>query len=113
MSYCRWSSEQFQCDVYVYESESGFETHIAGNRVIYGEPLPEPIEICAAGWIERHTKVEEMYEKAERQDIDHPEAGESYTDSTAKACADRLRVLKAEGFVVPQYVIDDLIEEDA
>lgn len=32
MSYCRWSSDHFECDVYVYESSQGWVTHIAGRR---------------------------------------------------------------------------------
>ena len=36
MSYCRWSSDDFQCDVYVYESVAGgFVTHVAANRVVF------------------------------------------------------------------------------
>ena len=29
MSYCRWSSDFGECDVYVYESDSGWQTHVA------------------------------------------------------------------------------------
>jgi hypothetical protein len=33
MSYCRWSSDHFECDVYVYEDCSGgWTTHVAGRR---------------------------------------------------------------------------------
>jgi hypothetical protein len=42
MSYCRWSSNDFQCDVYVYEDVAGgWTTHVACNRVVYSEPLRE------------------------------------------------------------------------
>jgi DNA repair photolyase len=32
MSYCRWSSDYFNCDLYCYESNSGYETHVAAYR---------------------------------------------------------------------------------
>ncbi len=34
MSYCRWSSDFAECDVYVYEDVSGgWTTHVAGRRL--------------------------------------------------------------------------------
>jgi hypothetical protein len=32
MSYCRWSSDNFGCDLYCYESREGFETNVASFR---------------------------------------------------------------------------------
>lgn len=29
MSFCRWSSDDWACDVYAYESEEGFIIHVA------------------------------------------------------------------------------------
>lgn len=41
MSYCRWSSMNWQCDVYVYEDVSGgWTTHVAGSRRLFG-PIPD------------------------------------------------------------------------
>lgn len=43
MSYCRWSSDNFRCDVYVYESvHGGWETHMAGRRRLFA-PIPDLI----------------------------------------------------------------------
>ena len=40
MSYCRFSSMNFMCDVYVYaDYYGGFTTHVAGNRYAF-RPLP-------------------------------------------------------------------------
>ena len=113
MSYCRWSSDDFQCDVYVYAHvDGGWTTHVAGVRVVYREPLPPLIAIGDAGWFERHQRVLDMHDTAERVSIDHPEAGQTYNDPTASACADRLEQLRAAGFVVPQYAIDELRAEE-
>jgi len=40
MAYCRWSD----CDVYVYQSERGWETHVAANKFADG-----PIDLPHAG----------------------------------------------------------------
>ena len=40
MSYCRFSSDGFQCDVYCYGSMGGYTIHVAGRRQVFPEPLP-------------------------------------------------------------------------
>ncbi len=41
MSYCRWSSMNWMCDVYVYEDcGGGWTTHVAGNRRVI-QPIPD------------------------------------------------------------------------
>jgi hypothetical protein len=115
VSYCRWSSDDFQSDVYVYEDVSGgFTTHIAGNRVVFAEPLPPEIPYSkenSSVWMKRYAVVSKMLEAAEHVAIDLPHAGETFSDPTPAACADRLEELRALGYVVPQYAIDALREE--
>lgn len=111
MSYCRWSTDDFQCDVYVYaDIAGGYTTHVAGNRVVYQEPLPPHVSYLTdlEGWLERHRKVMEMIENSPREEITLPHAGETFNDPTPQACANRLQELKSLGYVVPQCVIDDL-----
>lgn len=115
MSYCRWSSDDFQCDVYVYEHFMGmFVTHVAANRVIYKEPLPDlvPFEVeFVQEYLERHNKVMAMVDAADRVPIGLPHDGQEFDDEDAATCADRLEYLKQLGYVVPQYAIDALREE--
>lgn len=41
MSYCRWSSMNWMCDVYVYEDvDGGWATHVAGRRRAI-PPIPD------------------------------------------------------------------------
>lgn len=115
MSYCRWSSEDFQCDVYVYEHcDGGWTTHVAGLRYVFAEPLPEEVlfseETCAA-WIERHEKVSAMLNPDTMVAIGLPHDGKTFSDETPGDCADRLETLQKLGYRVPQYAIDDLREE--
>lgn len=115
MSYCRWSSNDFQCDLYIYEDvKGGFTTHVAGNRVIYKVDLPEPIQLTkdnAAEWAERHRKIMALLDDPdciERVPIDDENAGETFNDETAGECADRVESLIALGYRVPDYVVKDL-----
>jgi hypothetical protein len=115
MSYCRWSSDDSQCDVYVYEDcAGGFTTHVAGRRRVFKEPLPPVVpmdEELKDEYFERYGKVNKMVDEAELVDIDLPYAGESFNDDTAGECADRLEELRGIGYIVPQYAIDALREE--
>ena len=116
MSYCRWSSDDYQCDVYVYEDVSGgWTTHVAGNRIVFAEPLPPDVPFNAdhmGEWLERHNKVMEMVDKAQRVPIGGPSDGQTFNDATAEKCASWLEALRSEGYVVPQYAIDSLREEE-
>lgn len=39
MSYCRWSSNNFECDIYAYESKFGYEIHIKNGKSFHCETL--------------------------------------------------------------------------
>jgi hypothetical protein len=121
MSYCRWSSDDFQCDVYVYESTGDFwSTNVKGRRRIIPPDVlasfPVVTDDDAASRFARHRAVMRWMDATEPQwfDLSHlPSAGESFRDDTPGECADRLEALRAEGLNVPQYAIDALREEQA
>ena len=118
MSYCRFSSFDFRCDVYCYESAIGYQTQVAANRVVFAEPLPEPVPYdpdkpdWADRWVRRSQKVFDMVLHATRVDIGLPHDGQSFLDSTPGDCADRLESLKKLGYIVPDVVIAELREEE-
>lgn len=111
MSYCRWSSDGFQCDVYVYESADGYVTNVAGRRRKYRIPYID------------FSSVERIKETldAQRVALDDPENplvdiglsedNKFFLDESASDCAERLIWLKSLGYNVPQYAIDALREE--
>lgn len=120
MSYCRWSSDDYQCDVYVYESDRGFETHVAARRRVFKVPLPPPEPFTIENVVAWHARYKAvlalMDDEASCEWVNLPEAvaGESFTDATAGECADRLERLRDEyGLNVPQYAVDSLREEQA
>lgn len=127
MSYCRWSSDFFQCDVYVYADVSGgWTTHVAGRRMRYGPPetvTQMPCDTFDEYWAQHlaYDAWRDSLPKDKDGDVADseyinlsdigPEAGESYNDPTAAECAERLEALKASGFNVPQRAIDALRQE--
>jgi len=119
MSYCRWSSDDFRCDVYVYGAAEGYVTHVAGRRPIFTEQMPEAViepgedGFNAERWLARHQKVMGIVQRSEHEDISLPHAGESFVDATPGEAADRLEALLALGYNVPRYAIDELREEAA
>lgn len=132
MSYCRWSSDDWTCDVYVYEAVwGGWSTNVAANRRVPKEPLPpevpyppdRPPQEEGPEWEEWHSRFQAWYlrykdvnrivREGDLVPIDLPHAGKSFGDDTPGECADRLEDLKALGFVVPQYAIDQLRAEEA
>lgn len=117
MSYCRWSSDDFQCDVYVYKHVGGFwQIHVATNRSTPDEPFPEAIvPKTDEEWdkfFEREKVVREMLDKATSKEIGLKYDGEDFQCPSAKECASVLMMLKNEGYNVPDYAINDLLEEE-
>lgn len=114
MSYCRWSTNDFRCDIYCYEScNGGWDIHVARLRHRLNR-LPSPVPFDPdnfTAWFERHKKVMEMVHRARHYPIGLPHDGESYNEPTAADAANRLIQLKRVGYNVPQFAIDALLEE--
>lgn len=116
MSYCRWSSGDYQCDVYCYEAEDGFMVEVARARYVFKEPLPAPVSHEKDGhdaFFARHKVVQAMVGRATTVTIGLPHDGESLSFDTPGECALELNRLRACGYRVPQYAIDVLYEEQA
>lgn len=117
MSICRWSSDGYASDVYVYEdARGGWTIHVAANRIAFDpdHPLPQiPLDGDPAAWMTYSEHSRAAHDHAERSHIDHPLAGAEFTEPTAGACLDRLLGLRAAGFHVPEFAIDSLVDEIA
>ena len=114
MSYCRWSSDNYGCDVYVYASISrDWVTHVAGNRVVGDVPKLPKYSRDNDAWFEAHKKQTKFLSTAQRVPIGLPHDGRTFDDPSPGACADRLESLRALGYQVPQHAIDALREECA
>lgn len=82
---------------------------------MFQAPLPPLLRAGASPdeWHARYRQVAEMVDEAELVDIGLPHDGATFNDPTPGAAADRLEDLKAMGYIVPQYAIDDLRTESA
>lgn len=119
MSYCRWSTDDYQCDVYVYEHVGGWwQIHVASNRRTPKEPFPPKVKFTDGGteqewkqWHDRANTVSDMLDSAERKRIGLSCDGANFQCGTPGQCAEVLKMLKDEGYNVPQDVIDILRKE--
>lgn len=121
MSYSRWSSNDFQCDVYVYEAEEGFVIHVASNRITWLVDLPPHYEWEEGGfdfdqWYARSRIMSDLIDDETthtRAPIGLPHDGETFSYiETPGECATQLVELRDMGYQVPDSVIKDLQEEE-
>lgn len=115
MSYCRWSTDDFQCDLYVWEdANGGWRIAVAARRTVFDEPLPPPVPSSSANIVEeciaRHQLVGTL--PYHHEDLDLPHAGETFEEPTASAAADRVAALRVLGYRCPD-IVESLLREDA
>jgi hypothetical protein len=115
MSYCRWSSDNWKCDLYCYQHFNGtWTTHVAKNKVI--GVVPEELDITSVSieeWAKAHRAAMHFLETAERRPIGLRYDGKTFHDPTLEEFRDRLLHLRAEGYHFPNYVLAGIDEEIA
>lgn len=115
MSYCRWSSDGFLSDVYCYaDIFGGYTTHVADNRLIKDQAYPPPVDFNRdhpEEWMEWNQRLTSWLKSAKREPLGLAHDGESFNDPTPGEAADRLEMLRAAGYHVPQSAIDRLRAE--
>jgi hypothetical protein len=140
MSYCRFSSNNMMCDVYVYaDCGGGWTTHVAGRRLVC-PPIPEPpfnMVVVRDAEFDKVTRKLVYKRKRDkfiasitgrlynllskphgwtlkiipRKYIGLPHDGETFNHDTPQECAENLEYLRNLGYNVPQYAIDNLKAE--
>ena len=123
MSYCRWSTDDFRCDLYCYEHVDGtWTTHVASNRPVWTPPeggtwldLPDPEDPQEArdAWMRKYRARQEALDKAERVKIGGPYDGQTFKDPTLWEFKARLLHLREVGYNFPDYVLEAVDEEMA
>jgi hypothetical protein len=89
VSYCRWSSDHFECDVYTYANVSGaWTTHVAGRRRKHKVPDEIKAMYPAWGdpdWVSKYTAADEAVKAWERTlPCDEVEVQYMQADGTTK-----------------------------
>lgn len=114
MSYCRFSSDNWESDVYVYEHVGGyFQCHVASAKHKHpgGAPCP-PLDYTSADTLTATYNLQTAWLKeAVVSPLQLPHV-EDFTTPTAGEMAEQLIGLRAMGYHVPQKAIDRLMEED-
>lgn len=114
MSYCRWSSDDWKSDVYAYESNRGYELHVAGNRYTSEIPplLPYSTENHEAWWKSYQAQMEAV-DKAESAPIGGEYDGKDFVYDTLPEFLEGLRDVAGKGYRVPEWVIEVVQDEIA
>jgi len=114
MSYCRFSSDDWKCDICAYESDMGYEIHVAARRIVGDVPtLPDPLAVSGQEWSAAYVAQLAFIKTARREQITLLHAGESFTCSDLGSFEARLRVLREIGYNVPDYVFEEIAQERA
>lgn len=116
MSYCRWSSDNFGCDLYCYESADGFVTHVAKSRHVGQIPecdlsLLMGSEADRQRFVDQHRRQSEWLSTCELAPIGGPCDGETFVDDDLESFLARLIELQGLGYRVPDSVIEDVRDE--
>lgn len=113
MSYCRWSSDDWKCDLYCYHScGGGYITHVASQKYIDVPVNPHSFGGAAfEKWLDFHEVQMAFLDTAEMKEIGLPHDGMSFNDPDLEAFLERVNCLKETGYIVPHWVFE-MIEEE-
>lgn len=114
MMYCRYSDDDFKCDISCHESTNGkLVTCVAAKRIEPSEPLPAPVSLKEGygPWIERHREMMRIIRSSPLVPIQLEHAGETFDDDTLPEFLARLKKLRDIGYRVPDRVIETVESE--
>jgi len=115
MSYCRWSTDNYSCDIYAYEScFDGFEINVASYK--YKGCVPKvDYKLIASGdtskFSEQYAAQLKYLETCGTRSIGLKYDGETFSCDTLEEMKDILIMLVNEGYSLPDYVLNDIDEE--
>lgn len=112
MSICRWSDDDWKCDVYAYDSGRGIEIHVAGFRYL-GDIPPAQHLIVQKKWNELSEAIRkqgEFLKNAQREKINGPYDGKSLHCVDMIEFREKMIMLREAGYRFPDHVLE--MEED-
>lgn len=117
MSYCRWSTDSFRCDLYAYECvDDTWTIHVRALRIPDDAPrvlpFPRPGGDLQA-WIDSKRALGRYMETCEFLPINGPHDGETFKEPDLESFLARLLYLRNVGYRFPDWVLDDVREEIA
>ena len=111
MSYCRFSSDNWRSDVYVYDGD-GIVINVAATRTAGDIPaMPCITETTDEEWLRLHRIQMAYLDTAERMPIESKYASKDYYGLSRCEAADLLEDMAKHGINVPDGVAEALREE--
>lgn len=102
-------------DFYIYEHVGGFfSVNVAGNRHKPTRPFDEAKVVDENGNPESSGRASDAWMKwldEGREQIDHPDAGQTFEFFTMEEVIEKVEQLTNEGFLAPDWLLDTLREE--
>ena len=115
MSYCRFSTDNFRCDLYAYGSHDGYHLHVAGNRVVWDPPpspyRPESLQLPTEEFNRINREYHQTLLKAPREFIDLEGAGGHHVFATLRELRDSIADHLQRGFQAPAWLLPSIDEE--
>lgn len=113
MSYCRFSSDNFACDLYCYEDcHGGFTTHVAGNRAVGDIPkVPDVLEVDFETWVAATRKQHDFLMNCQRVPIGLPHDGACFNDPDLPSFRERIVALLDLGYRGTPWLLESIDEE--
>lgn len=123
MSYCRFSSDAFRSNVYVYENMDGnFIINVAENKMDCEEhEIPAPVESLNPNYMsgeeitEQWNRILEFVDECPRKPINGGFDGDMIVCEDLESTKDQLLQLREHGYHVPEYtfeIIDEELEDE-
>lgn len=84
MAYCRWSSDDFQCDIYAYPTDGGVTVVLTKNRYGYTPPPRLRKNASAVRRFERSQAIHALLEDAPSSPSTCPTPENGETESPTK-----------------------------
>ncbi|TWI84709.1 hypothetical protein JM93_03043 [Roseibium hamelinense] len=118
MAFCRFSDEDYGCDLYIYEdTDGGYVTHVASFRYDWKPPKPSPYDFDymkkahEKTWKAQLKKYHEKLKHARQVTIGLPFDGHTFWDEDVEEVIERVVLLHDLGYQVPEWVVTALKNE--
>ena len=112
MSYCRFSSDAYCCELYAYRTDEGFEIHVASNRRVYDEPPPTfPSDDMGASWICWHERVNAWLPSTRLEPINLSRDGQTLYADTIEDFRRQIASLIDEGYLAPDGLLQTIDDD--
>ena len=112
MSYCRFSSDNWKCQIYAYEScDGGYQIHVASSKPIGNVPKTD-LQLIRDGkhdeYLKQHKKQMDFLDKCKHGKIGLPFDGDNINCETLQEFKEKMIELREAGYSFPDYVLEDI-----